>query len=229
MNASSKPAGAEGLERLYQARFSKAEREAKEQVWKVLCEHYFQQFVRENEDTVLDVACGQGEFIRHIRAAKKLAVDLNDSVAADLPPPITFVRASAASMPTVPSGSVDVCFASNFFEHLENKQEMDAVLQEARRVLKPGGRFVTMQPNIRYAGGRYWDFYDHLLPLSHLSTAEAFEKNGYTIERIVPRFVPFTTKSALPKHPLLVRLYLALPVFWKILGGQFVIVARNAP
>jgi SAM-dependent methyltransferase len=122
---------------------------------------------------------------------------------------------------------VDVCFASNFFEHLENKRSMDAVLQEARRVLRPGGRFVCMQPNIRYAPDKYWDFYDHVLPLSHLSAAEAFGKNGYVVETIVPRFVPFSTKSAYPTHPSFVHAYLRLPFVWRFFGGQFVLVARS--
>jgi hypothetical protein len=32
-------------------------------------------------------------------------------------------------MKGIESGSVDVCFASNFFEHLDSKRTMDAVLQ----------------------------------------------------------------------------------------------------
>jgi hypothetical protein len=94
-------------------------------------------------------------------------------------------------------------------------------------VLEPGGRLVNMQPNIRVEPGRYWDFYDHLLPLSDRSAVEAFLQAGFTVERVIPRFVPFTTKSVLPQHPLLVRAYLALPLAWRFLGGQFLIVARK--
>jgi ubiquinone/menaquinone biosynthesis C-methylase UbiE len=104
---------------------------------------------------------------------------------------------------------------------------MDVVLGEIRRVLKPGGRVVNMQPNIRIEPGRYWDFYDHVLPLSDASAAEAYAKAGFTVERLVPRFVPFTTKSRIPQHPWLVRAYLALPPLWRLMGGQFVIVARK--
>jgi len=104
---------------------------------------------------------------------------------------------------------------------------MDTVLQQMRRVLKKGGRVICMQPNILYEPARYWDYYDHVLPLSHRSAAEGFGKNGFEIDQIVPRFVPFTTKSKLPTHPFLVRLYLALPLIWKVMGGQFVLVARK--
>lgn len=215
-----------GLTELYRYRFSERERARKERIWAVLCEAYFQRYVRP-EDTVLDIACGQGEFIRNIRCARKLAVDLNREVEGHLPPDIEYHCSAADKLDGVASGSVDVCFISNFFEHLPSKEAMDAVLLEVKRVLKRGGRLINMQPNIRYEPGRYWDFYDHLLPLSHLSAAEGFSKNGYAIEELIPRFLPFTTKSALPQHPLLVRAYLKLPLAWRLLGGQFLIVARS--
>lgn len=216
-----------GLETLYKHRFSAQERIRKDQIWQALCEGYFQRFIAPT-DTVLDIACGQGEFIRHIRCQHKIAVDLNREVEATLGPEIRFLCTSADHLSGVDTGTVDCCFVSNFFEHLESKQQMDAVLQEMHRVLKPGGRVLCMQPNILYEPGRYWDFYDHVLPLSHRSAAEGFAKNGFEIEKIVDRFVPFTTKSKLPTHPFFVRAYLALPFVWRFLGGQFVIVARAA-
>jgi ubiquinone/menaquinone biosynthesis C-methylase UbiE len=214
-----------GLESLYRHRFSSAERVRKDQIWQVLCEHYFQQFIG-SSDTVLDLACGQGEFIRHIRCGQKIAVDLNAEVAETLGPEVRFICNAADDLSAIESGTVDCCFVSNFFEHLLTKQQMDGVLTELRRVLKKGGRLICMQPNILYEPGRYWDYYDHVLPLSHRSFAEGLAKNGYEVEKVVSRFVPFTTKTALPTHPLLVRLYLALPMVWKVMGGQFVIVAR---
>lgn len=216
----------EELKRLYQARFSAEDRLKKDQIWRVLCEHYFQQFIAA-DDTVLDLACGQGEFIRHIHCKSKIAVDLNPEVEATLPAEIRFVKSSADDLSSIAADSVDVCFVSNFFEHLLDKQQMDRVLSEIRRVLKVGGRVVNMQPNVRVEPGRYWDFYDHVLPLSDRSAAEAYAKAGFSVEHLVPRFVPFTTKSALPQHPWLVRAYLALPLVWRFLGGQFVIVARK--
>ena len=97
---------------------------------------------------------------------------------------------------------------------------MNAVLQEVRRVLREGGRLINMQPNIRFEPGRYWDFYDHLLPLSDRSATEGLVQNGFVIEQVVARFVPFTTKSILPQHPWLVRAYLALPCSGKSWAGS---------
>jgi ubiquinone/menaquinone biosynthesis C-methylase UbiE len=214
------------LDVIYAYRFSREEREDKDKIWRVLCESYFQRFIRP-DDTVLDIACGQGEFIRHIRCGRKIAADLNREVAAALPPEVQFIHAPAHALDAVASGSVDVVFVSNFFEHLEHKSAMDAVLQEIMRVLKRGGKLVNMQPNVRIEPGRYWDYYDHHLALSDRSAAEGLIKNGFLVEMVIPRFIPFTTKSPLPKNPLLVRLYLSLPWIWRFVGGQFLIVGRK--
>jgi SAM-dependent methyltransferase len=144
-----------------------------------------------------------------------------------LPPEIEFHLTSASRLGMIADASVDTCFSSNFFEHLPSKDEMDEVLDEVFRVLRPGGRYVVMQPNIRYEPGRYWDYYDHILPLSHLSCREAFAKSGYEIVEVIDRFVPFSTDSRLPQHPLLVRLYLSFRPIWRLMGGQFVLVGRK--
>jgi SAM-dependent methyltransferase len=211
------------LEALYNVRFSDRDRRAKEAIWRVLCECFFQRFAPE-DSVVLDLACGFGEFSRYIRAARKIAVDTNPDVETILADDVEFHHGSADDLSME---EIDVCFTSNFFEHLPDKPAMDRVLKEVLRVLRRGGAFVAMQPNIKYAGGAYWDFYDHVLPLSHLSAREGFEANGFVVERLIPRFVPFSTKSRFPQHPALVRLYLRLPWAWRLLGKQFVIVARK--
>lgn len=214
------------LAKLYRIRFSDAQREAKDRVWKVLCEDYFQQFVSP-DDTVLEIASGYGEFIRHIEATRKIAVDLNPDSAQCLGDEVEFRLGSAAQLDMLGDESIDVCFSSNFFEHLPDKDVMDQVLLEARRVLKPGGVYIAMQPNLRCEPGKYWDYYDHVLPLTHLSCKEAFEKAGFNVTRLVPRFIPFSTDSKLPQHPLLVKAYLRMPYVWPLLGGQFFIAGQK--
>lgn len=216
----------EDLAKLYQIRFPDEKRHQKDRVWKVLCQYYFQQFIPPSS-TVLEIASGYGEFIRHISATGKIAVDLNPDSAIGLPAEVDFHLGSAADLSMLEDDSIDVCFSSNFFEHLPSKEVMDQVLSEARRVLKPGGIYLAMQPNLRCEPGRYWDYYDHILPLTDMSCREAFVKAGFEITKLVSRFIPFSTDSRLPQHPLLVRAYLGLPLIWRFLGGQFVIVARK--
>ena len=85
------------LAKLYQIRFSDAEREKKDLVWKVLCEDYFQQFISPSS-IVLDIASGYGEFIRHISASRKIAVDLNPDSQSYLPDSIEFHLGSASDL-----------------------------------------------------------------------------------------------------------------------------------
>ena len=64
------------LERdIYKKRFASEVRE-RYRMWAVLCGLFFQRFVSEN-DTVLDLASGYGEFINNIKCKKKIACDIN--------------------------------------------------------------------------------------------------------------------------------------------------------
>jgi SAM-dependent methyltransferase len=178
-------------------------------------------------DTILDLACGFGEFSRYINAGRKIAVDINPRTPEYLPGDVEFHQADAADLNFLSPEIVNVCFVSNFFEHLPSKHVMDNVLREVKRVLIPNGILVGLQPNIKYAPGSYWDYYDHHLPLTHLSCAEAFKLNGFEIVELIDRFLPFTTRSRIPKQPAFVRLYLKFPLVWRLMGKQFLIVGQK--
>jgi ubiquinone/menaquinone biosynthesis C-methylase UbiE len=214
------------LTALYRARFSESDSARKDAIWKVLCEDFFQRYVP-LDATLLEVASGQGEFLRHIAAARKLALDINPDAAHRVPVGGKFFLGSAENMAEIADSSVDVCFSSNFLEHLESKKHIDRVLAEIHRVLKPDGRYLCLQPNIRFCFDRYWDFYDHHTALSDRSLVEALQLTGFAIDVSIPKFLPYTTKSQFPQHPLLVRMYLKLPLAWQLLGKQCFVVARK--
>ena len=214
------------VEKLYKDRFSEADRQGKDRIWRVLCESFFQDMVGDDK-TILDLACGYGEFINHIHGARRIGVDINQDTASFLQPDVRFVQTPATDLSQIQAQDVDVVFTSNFFEHLPDKNTLNQVLSESRRILKPGGKLIAMGPNIRFTYGDYWNFYDHHLPLSDQSLKEALELAGFQIETSVARFLPFSTKSALPQHPLLVALYLKVPIAWRLLGKQFLLVAKR--
>ncbi|MEA2953640.1 MAG: hypothetical protein QOJ96_3160 [Alphaproteobacteria bacterium] len=214
------------LAALYRFRFRESERPQKMILWRILCDHFFQKLIRDDQ-VVVDLACGYGEFINNIKARKKYAVDLNPDARQYLDPDVEFCLSRADSINAIGDSFADVVFTSNFLEHLKTKEECDAVLAEVRRILKPGGRFVIMGPNIRYLAAEYWDFYDHYLPLSHLSLEEGLVQAGYDVMDVVPRFLPYTTRSALPQHPILVMLYLKTPIVWRFLGKQFLVIGQK--
>ena len=57
--------------------------------------------------------------------------------------------------------------------------------------------------------------------------SEVLELEGFKIEEVRPRFLPYTVKSRLPKSALLVRLYLSLRPLHLLLGKQMFLVASK--
>jgi SAM-dependent methyltransferase len=215
------------LDAIYIARFPEADRGAKDAVWRVLCRHFFQRYIKPT-DVVLDLGAGFGEFLRHIQCARRIAVDVEPLTGRELPAGTeeVFVSSDRLSSRIAP-GSVDVVFCSNMFEHLPDKRTFLATLAEIRTVLRAGGRLLVLQPNIRFVGGAYWDFVDHHLPLTDRTLVEACESLGFEVSQVIPRFLPYTTRGALPQRPWLVRLYLAVRPAWWFLGQQTWFVARK--
>ena len=116
------------LSDLYEHRFSAAERERKTALWKVLCDSFFQKYVRAS-DTVVDLGAGYCEFINNIRCAKKYAVDLSEDTQTAAAEDVTVVLKPATDLSSFEAQTVDAVFASNLFEHLRTKDELMAVLE----------------------------------------------------------------------------------------------------
>jgi SAM-dependent methyltransferase len=214
------------LSTLYRTRFETTGLDKRRAVWRTLVDAYFSKLIPGDAD-VLELACGYGEFITSIKARRKYAVDLNPDVAGKLPPDIEFFNQPATDLRFLGPGSVDIVFTSNFLEHLPNKEACSRVFAEVHRVLRPGGRFIVMGPNIRYAYREYWDYFDHHLPLSDLSLGEGLTASGFTLRRVIPRFLPFTMNNNRPTLDFLIRAYLAMPFAWRLMGKQFLIVAER--
>lgn len=214
------------LDKIYRRRFNEYECEQKDKIWKVLCPHFFQQFVPE-DGVVLDLGAGYCEFINNIHCKKKYAVDLNDDTPKFANPDVTVVSSYSTELDFLEDDSIDLAFMSNFLEHLKTKKEVLDTFTELRRVLKVGGKIMVLQPNIRYLYMEYWDFFDHHVPLTEKSIAEGLEVSGFKVEKSIARFLPFTTKSKIPKHPLLVRAYLMFPPIWRVMGKQAFVLARK--
>jgi len=214
------------LGKLYRERFEPGEVDKKNRLWKILCNDFFQKFIPE-DSVVLDIGAGYCEFINNIKARKKYAVDLNEDTRNFASPDVEVFTSSAAHLEFLPNESIDIIFMSNFLEHLKSKEEVLEVLLEVHRVCKPRGGVLILQPNIRYAYRQYWDFFDHRIPLSDKSLVEALAITGFKIEKLFPRFLPYTTKSRLPQSNLLVKLYLRVRLAWWIMGKQAFVVGRK--
>ena len=206
------------LKDVYEQRFDEQDHTRKEAIWRELGK-FLQRYIAPDA-RVVDIACDLGYFIRNIHARERWATDIRD-VGEALPPDVKFVRASGQDLAQVlPTGTFDLAFFSNYLEHLASTEAVLEQLRVTFALLKPGGRVLIMQPNIRLIGGAYWDFIDHQTALTEKSLAEAATMAGFRTKQVIARFLPYTTKSHLPQHPLLVRAYLNFPPAWMLFGKQ---------
>ena len=211
---------------LYDVRFSPGERDRKAGVWNVLVAHAFQPWIPAG-GVVLDLGCGFGEFSNNVVADRRIAVDVSEESAAFLDPEIDFRAGDIGAIPWVADNSVDAVFTSNVLEHLSDRDHVVRAVREARRVLRSGGVFIAMGPNIRYLAGPYWDFWDHVVPISDRSICELLEMLQFEIVDAVPRFLPYTTKGRLPASGFMLSLYLRMRILWPFFGRQFLVRARK--
>lgn len=193
-------------------------------IWKVLVEDFFQRWISP-DDVVVDLGCGFGDFLNQVRCARRVGVDLNPAGRKYLAEGVEFHQGDVRELSFLADGTADLVFTSNLMEHLPDKRAVERMLTEVRRVLKPGGCFAALGPNLRFLPGTYWDFWDHVVPLTDRSVVELLECLDFRVRDCLPKFLPYTAGSSLPRGPFWVRMYLRFPLVWRLLGAQFLIRA----
>lgn len=213
------------LQQLYNNRFDPQQRKAKLLLWKTLIKDFLQKYVNPNS-SVLDIGGGYGEFINNIKAEEKYLIDLNPDAKLFADDNVTVLNMNILDLndPEKFNHKFDHIFVSNFFEHLRNKEELVSILAVCYQILNQGGSLLIIQPNFKYCYKEYYDFIDHQLPITHLSLEEILSTIGFKLDVLIPRFLPYSTKGN-PSSPLLLSIYLKLPIFWSILGSQMFIKA----
>lgn len=216
---------------IYSNRFSSAEDATRKATWKILVNDFFSRYIHPY-DTVIDLGAGDGNFIKHVKANRRIAIDLSPHVRELEKDGIEVHQVPAHQIDTVNDKKADVVFMSNFLEHLTDKRSLLLVLEACHRALRQGGRVIVLQPNIKYVGHAYWDYIDHHIAITEHSLSEALQITGFEIESLIPRFLPYTAKSNIGSciaggnRAWLVKLYLRLPIVWRFLGQQTLVVAR---
>ncbi len=214
---------ASDLRAIYATRFANAD-SYRQKIWLVLA-GFFSRWIS-GDSAVLDLGCGHCEFINAIHAKRKLGMDLNPDATSYAGADVKIIQADC-SKPWPIEERLDAVFTSNFFEHLPTKSALIDTLRQAQSALRPGGLLICMGPNIKYTSREYWDFIDHYLPLSHVSLEEGLRLAGFEIQTTIPRFLPYTMSGKRESPIWMVRLYLSLPLAWRLFGKQFLIVAQK--
>lgn len=198
-----------------------AKDENREKVWVHLANHFARWI--DPEADVLELGAGWCDFSNHIKARRVVAMDLDATVAQAAADHVEAEVGDCTDLSRFADNSFDVVFASNLVEHLERDQS-NRLLDEARRVLRPGGRLMLMQPNFRLNPGRYFDDFTHVAIYTDQSLSDYIVSRGYRIEEMFAKFLPLTMKSSGSNLTFLVPWYLRAPI--KPLAGQMLVVAN---
>ena len=217
--------GIDNLVQIYEKRFSGHEN-YRNRVWKILINDFFSNRIS-TTDHILDLGCGYGEFINNTKCDVRHAMDLNPKTKSLLDKEIIFHQQDCSESWKIDPNSLDLVFTSNFFEHLPNKESLNRTMGEIKMALKPGGRLIAMGPNISILKGRYWDFWDHHVALSDQSLCELLQIHDFTVEQSYSKFLPYNMVRVKERPLFLVSLYLRFPILWKLIGKQFLIVAKK--
>lgn len=186
---------------------------------------YLNRFVPDNA-AVLELGAGYCYWINAVKARRKVALDIWDELpkyaADDVRPIIGDLR---AGLGVLGNEKFNVALASNLLEHFE-PDVTARIVSEVFASMSPGGNFIIIQPNFRFAYKSYFDDYTHRSIFTDVSLPNLLRVNGFVVDHVEPRFMPYSLRDgALPVVPALIRAYLASPI--KPFAGQMLIVGQK--
>ncbi len=212
-------------ERIYRYRFQHVDQQKKLLTWGILAQFLYNKLG--SPEKILDPAAGLCEFINAVPAKEKWAIDLNDEfISQYIQPDVKKIIGSNLEV-EIPQNYFDAVFVSNFLEHLHSQEEVASFLEKMYQSIRPGGRIAIMGPNFKYVAKQYFDFADHTVILSELGVAEHLYGAGFNKIDITPRFLPLSFRGGLPVNKFLIKTYLQMPLAWRFIGKQFLLIAEK--
>lgn len=146
---------------------------------KQLCHYLFQTFGFEPGMKLLEPGCGRGEFLGNFQdmGLDVHGVDISHEAKefSDRFP----VHVCDVENESLPFGdnTFDVLYSKSFIEHLHKPERY---LTEAYRVLKPGGKLITLVPDWESNYKIYFDDFTHRTPFTQISLTDAYKMFGYS-------------------------------------------------
>lgn len=145
---------------------------------KQLCNYLFQSFGLREGMKMLEPGCGRGEFLGNF---KELGLDVYgvdiSSEAVAFADKFTVKVCDVENEPLpYDDNTFDVLYSKSFVEHLHNPGKY---LEEAYRVLKPGGLLLTLVPDWESNYKIYFDDFTHRTPFTQISLVDAYRMYGF--------------------------------------------------
>lgn len=127
---------------------------------------------------VLDIGCGNGEISKEIEnlGHKVYGLDISDSAKPLLKNQLKNHDLSNKKYP-FDDGSFDIVFTKSVVEHL---RDPDVLIDEAFRLLKPGGTFICMTPSWKHSyKEQFYIDHTHVTPFTRVSLETICELSGF--------------------------------------------------
>ena len=145
---------------------------------KKLINYLCSRFDLKDDQKLLELGCGRGDFLNEFmkKNLKVYGVDLSN-YSQNFFPRINFkkVDLSKDSLP-FDDNFFDVIYSKSLIEHFYYP---DILFQEAYRVLKPGGKIITLTPEWQFNYNSFYEDYTHRVPFSKMSLRDIHEMNNF--------------------------------------------------
>ena len=121
---------------------------------------------------LLELGCGRGDFVKAWRLLGYVTNGVDREAVLEH---VIQVDLAKDPIPML-SGSYGTVFSKSLIEHLSDPSNM---LNEAKRVLKPGGTLIIMTPDWRTYMKTFYDDYTHVRPYDVVSLRDLLEAHGF--------------------------------------------------
>jgi ubiquinone/menaquinone biosynthesis C-methylase UbiE len=145
---------------------------------KQLCSYLFQSFELKKGMKMLEPGCGRGEFLNNFKELGLDVVGVDISAEAANFENGLDVKICDVENEKLPfnDNTFDVIYSKSFIEHLYYPERY---LEEAFRVLKPGGVLITLVPDWESNYKIYCDDFTHRTPFTNVALKDAYEMYGF--------------------------------------------------
>jgi SAM-dependent methyltransferase len=145
---------------------------------KKLARYLFDRFDLKPGCNLLEVGCGRGEFLQGFIQCGVIGFGVDQSNAAERYSPDAILRIADIEHDGIPfaDNSFDVVYSKSVIEHFYYPERM---VKEAFRVLKPGGKMLTICPDWRFNYRIYFEDYTHRTPFMQSSLRDILLIHGF--------------------------------------------------
>ncbi|HET9956461.1 MAG TPA: class I SAM-dependent methyltransferase [Polyangiaceae bacterium] len=128
---------------------------------------------------LLDLGSGRGEFLHGFGELgfRAQGIDRARPTSTRFPEPVVQADYERDGLPFA-DGSFDVLFNKSVFEHIT---DIGKVLRECLRVIRPGGRMISLVPDWQAQWRHFYDDWTHVRPFTLTGLRECVQSHGFEV------------------------------------------------